>query len=80
MYTLAPAWLTQLLRQRWVWAMLALGTGLHLALALAVNLSVDEAHYALYASHLDWSYFDHPPLVGWLQWPALQLEIGRAHV
>ncbi len=70
MYTLAPTWLTQLLRQRWVWAMLALGTALHLALALAVHLSVDEAHYALYASHLDWSYFDHPPLVGWLQWPA----------
>jgi hypothetical protein len=31
------------------------------------GLSVDEAHYALYGTHLDWSYFDHPPLVGWLQ-------------
>ena len=31
-----------------------------------MNLSVDEAHYALYGLHLDWSYFDHPPMVGWL--------------
>lgn len=46
---------------------------LHLALALGFHLSPDEAHYALYASHLDWSYFDHPPLVGWVQWPALML-------
>jgi 4-amino-4-deoxy-L-arabinose transferase-like glycosyltransferase len=31
------------------------------------GLSVDEAHYALYGLHPDWSYFDHPPLIGWLQ-------------
>lgn len=49
------------------------GALLHLALALLIHLSPDEAHYALYALHLDWSYFDHPPLVGWVQWPALQL-------
>jgi 4-amino-4-deoxy-L-arabinose transferase-like glycosyltransferase len=41
----------------------------HLGLSLAFHLSPDEAHYALYAAHPDWSYFDHPPLVGWLQWP-----------
>jgi hypothetical protein len=34
-----------------------------------LGLSVDEAHYALYAAHPALSYFDHPPLVGWLQWP-----------
>jgi 4-amino-4-deoxy-L-arabinose transferase-like glycosyltransferase len=33
--------------------------------------SADEAHYALYGSFLDWSYFDHPPMVGWLQSIAL---------
>jgi Dolichyl-phosphate-mannose-protein mannosyltransferase len=36
-------------------------------LAGRVGLTTDEAHYALYGLHLDWSYFDHPPLVGWLQ-------------
>lgn len=38
------------------------------------GLSVDEAHYALYGLHPDWSYFDHPPLIGWLQ--ALVLNVS----
>ncbi len=38
----------------------------HLFLAGRVNLSVDEAHYALYGANLALSYFDHPPMVGWL--------------
>lgn len=41
-------------------------TALHLLVAGRVELSGDEAHYALYGAFLDWSYFDHPPLVGWL--------------
>lgn len=31
------------------------------------GLGVDEAHYVLYGKILALSYFDHPPLVGWLQ-------------
>ena len=42
---------------------------LHAILAVGTDLSPDEAHYALYATHLDWSYYDHPPMVGWVQWP-----------
>ena len=42
-------------------------TLLHLILAFTVELGGDEAHYALYGSMPDWSYFDHPPLIGWLQ-------------
>ena len=45
----------------------------HLALGFSIEFSVDEAHYALYAQHLAWSYFDHPPLVGWIQWPLVIL-------
>ncbi len=41
---------------------------LRLLLAPLVGLGVDEAHYALYALNLDLSYFDHPPLVGWIQY------------
>ena len=37
------------------------------------GLGVDEAHYVLYAHYLDWSYLDHPPLVGWLHAPFLYL-------
>jgi len=51
-------------------------TGLHLVVAGGVALSVDEAHYALYGLHPDWSYFDHPPMVGWLQ--ALILPISES--
>lgn len=54
--------------------MLACALVLHAVLGAAVGLSVDEAHYALYAAHLAWSYFDHPPLVGWVQWPLVALD------
>jgi 4-amino-4-deoxy-L-arabinose transferase-like glycosyltransferase len=43
-------------------------------LAASLPLSPDEAHYALYGSHLALSYFDHPPMVGWVQ--ALMLLIS----
>lgn len=71
--------------------LLVFTTGLHLLVAGGVSLSVDEAHYALYGLHLDWSYFDHPPMVGWLQalvlpwsqsefalrlWPALLMALS----
>ena len=60
------------LSNRWALCAILLAGVLHLALSGAFHLSIDEAHYALYAFHLDWSYFDHPPLVGWVQWLALQ--------
>ena len=46
---------------------LLLVTVIHFVFGFILGLSVDEAHYALYALHPDLSYFDHPPLVGWLQ-------------
>ena len=53
------------------WAVISISIAalVHFALGFSVEFSVDEAHYALYAKHLAWSYFDHPPLVGWIQWP-----------
>jgi 4-amino-4-deoxy-L-arabinose transferase-like glycosyltransferase len=55
-------------------ALLVLANSLiHAVLGATLGLSGDEAHYALYAAHLDWSYYDHPPLVGWLQWPLVAL-------
>jgi len=47
---------------------------LQLLIATRLLLVTDEAHYALYGAHLDWSYFDHPPLVGWLQALALRVS------
>ncbi len=49
--------------------LIAIGLALHLVLATHAGLSPDEAHYALYGARPDWSYFDHPPLTGWLQAP-----------
>lgn len=62
----ADPWATRLV--------LACAFVLHYVLGAAVGLSVDEAHYALYATHLALSYFDHPPLVGWVQWPLVALN------
>ena len=55
--------------------LIAVTTLLHLLVAGQVELSADEAHYALYGINLDWSYFDHPPLVGWLN--ALVLLVSQ---
>lgn len=47
--------------------LVGLMTFIHILLAFTSELGGDEAHYALYGLMPDWSYFDHPPLVGWLQ-------------
>ncbi len=38
---------------------------LKLVYALFVPPNIDEAYYWLWGAHLQWSYFDHAPLVGW---------------
>ena len=56
--------------------LILLSTAVHLLVAGRVELSGDEAHYALYGTFLDWSYFDHPPMVGWLN--ALVLHFSNS--
>jgi 4-amino-4-deoxy-L-arabinose transferase-like glycosyltransferase len=41
--------------------------GLKLWFGLTVTPMGDEAYYWMWGQHLSWSYFDHPPLNGWLQ-------------
>jgi 4-amino-4-deoxy-L-arabinose transferase-like glycosyltransferase len=53
-------------RQATLW-LIASFSIVRLLVGSTTGLSVDEAHYALYGLHLDWSYFDHPPMIGWLQ-------------
>ena len=56
-------------------ALLLLGHSvLHFALGWVLGLSGDEAHYALYGANLALSYYDHPPLVGWIQAPLVALH------
>jgi 4-amino-4-deoxy-L-arabinose transferase-like glycosyltransferase len=57
----------------WAAICICIAAVVHLLIGFTIEFSVDEAHYALYASHLAWSYFDHPPLVGWIQWPLVAI-------
>ena len=34
--------------------------------ACCIELGNDEVYYRMYAQYLQWNYFDHPPVVGWL--------------
>lgn len=46
--------------------MVVLFSLMHLLTIGHAELTNDEAQYALYGFYPDWSYFDHPPLSGWL--------------
>ena len=35
-------------------------------IACSIGFGNDEVYYRMYAEHLQWNYFDHPPMVGWL--------------
>lgn len=54
--------------------LLALVVCVHFGVGAVVGFSVDEAHYLLYATHPALSYFDHPPMVGWVQIPLVLLQ------
>ncbi|MBM7114975.1 glycosyltransferase family 39 protein [Archangium primigenium] len=46
---------------------------LRLVYAARVELAPQEAYYWQYARHLDWSYFDHPPMCAW--WIGLSVKL-----
>lgn len=52
-------------------------TAMRLVAATSTELTTDEAHYALYGYYLDWSYFDHPSMIGWLQAFMLQFSASE---
>jgi hypothetical protein len=39
---------------------------IRLVIAGSLELGNDEVYYQSYAQHLQWSYFDHPPMVAWI--------------
>lgn len=49
-----------------IWLLIVLSSFLRLILAGSLELGNDEVYYQTYAMHLQWSYFDHPPMVAWL--------------
>ena len=48
------------------WLFITAITVFRLFFADKFGLGVDESHYLLYARHLAWGYFDHPPMVAFL--------------
>ncbi|MDI6775129.1 MAG: glycosyltransferase family 39 protein [Verrucomicrobiota bacterium] len=65
-------------RYRRLFWLLAVGVTLFRLAAIGmVGLSTDESHYALYARHPAWGYFDHPPMVGLL---AALMTLAGGHV
>jgi Dolichyl-phosphate-mannose-protein mannosyltransferase len=47
-------------------ALIAIATLLRGVIAGSIELGNDEVYYRMYAQYLQWNYFDHPPMVGWL--------------
>ena len=41
-------------------------TLLRMFMAMGVDLGNDEVYYRQFAKPLEWNYFDHPPMIGWL--------------
>lgn len=54
----------------WFWFGLSIVTLIRLWVAAASPLSPDEAYYWLWSNHLDYSFYDHPPMV------ALWIKLG----
>ena len=62
----------------WQWgfrfvSLLAAVTLLRALFAMLAELKYEEAYYWLYSQHMSLSYFDHPPMVGWLIWLSTKL-------
>lgn len=55
-----------MLNTKGFYILLGLQFAVRFIVALFANLSVDESYYTMYGLYPSWSYFDHPPMVGWL--------------
>ena len=52
--------------QKKLFWLIAASTLIRCVLAIFLELGNDEVYYWTYAQHLEWNYFDHPPMVGLL--------------
>jgi len=53
------------LKSSFKWVLLAT-LAIKFVLAWIIPMSGDEAYFIVWANHLDFGYYDHPPMVGWL--------------
>ncbi len=71
-----PTWLQQ---HRAVLLLIVLVTCVRLLWIAVIDPTNDEAYHWLYTVYPAWSYFDHPPMVMWLQQLGLAVSGGWVH-
>jgi 4-amino-4-deoxy-L-arabinose transferase-like glycosyltransferase len=59
-----------------LWTIIGLSAALRLVLAGSLGAFTNESYYYLYAKHLDWGYFDHPPMTALVAALGLKLAGG----
>jgi 4-amino-4-deoxy-L-arabinose transferase-like glycosyltransferase len=52
--------------QKRIFFLIAISTIIRSLIACSLELSNTEVYYWTFARHLQWNYFDHPPMVAWL--------------
>src|SRR5882757_7922602 len=52
--------------RRKILLLIVLSSLIRLIVAGSIELGNDEVYYQAYARHLQWCYFDHPPMVAWI--------------
>jgi 4-amino-4-deoxy-L-arabinose transferase-like glycosyltransferase len=50
-----------------LWMLIAVTALVHLFCAASLGLGNDEAYHSLYAAHPALSYYDHPPMMAWVE-------------
>ncbi|MCM8822409.1 MAG: glycosyltransferase family 39 protein [Candidatus Omnitrophica bacterium] len=50
-----------------IWV-LGISTFARLLMAKIVPISGDEAYFIIWAKHLNYGYYEHPPMIGWIMW------------
>lgn len=58
---------------RWLTVLVAISLLGNIWALFSFNLLPDEAYYWVWSQRPELSYYDHPPLVGWLMWPFIEL-------
>src|SRR6516165_2044239 len=62
--------------QRVLSGVIIVSTMIRLGLAANLGAYANEAYYFMYARHLDWGFYDHPPMVGLVAALSLKLAGG----
>ena len=62
--------------RRALWVLIVVTGLIRLGWAASLGPGNDEAYHYLFTVHPDWSYFDHPPMVAWVESAGLALAGG----